>query len=191
MELPVAEPSPKTATYADIEALPPNMVGEIAFGVLHTHPRPAPRHAVAASLLGAELTGPFHWGRGGPGGWVLINEPELHLGEHVVVPDIAGWRRERLPRLPKTAYFETPPDWVCEVLSPSTQRFDRTDKLTIYAAFSVNHCWHVDPIARTLEVLSRQDDKWLIAATFKDAEAVCAPPYAAHTFALDVLWSID
>jgi Uma2 family endonuclease len=187
----MAQPKSKPATYADIESLPPNVVGEIAFGVLHTHPRPAPGHGRANSVLGYELMGPFDFGRGGPGGCVFIDEPELHLGEHVVSPDIAGWRRENLPELPTTAYFETPPDWVCEVLSPSTQRFDRTDKLAIYAAFDVGHCWYVDPNARTLEVLARQGGKWLIAATFKDDDPVCAPPFEAHTFSLDVLWSLS
>lgn len=116
-------------------------------------------------------------------------EPELHLGAHVLVPDIAGWKRERLPKLPETAYVETPPDWVCEVLSPYTQGFDRTDKLAIYAAFDIPHCWYVDPIAKTLEVFALQGDKWLLAATFKDADAVTAPPFEAHTFALDLLWA--
>lgn len=94
-----------------------------------------------------------------------------------------------MPRLPHTAFIETAPDWACEVLSPSTQRFDRTDKLTVYAQFGVSHCWYVDPYARTLEVLQLQGDKWLIAATFKDSDGVCAPPFAAHTFQLDLLWS--
>lgn len=187
----MTQPKQRPATYADIEALPRHIVGEIAYGVLHTHPRPSPRHARAASRLGAELDGPFDRGRGGPGGWIILDEPELHLGEHVIVPDIAGWRRERLPKFPDTAYFETPPDWVCEVLSPATARFDRTEKLAIYAAFGVSHCWLVDPIAKTLEVLARQGDKWLITSTYKDAEAVAAPPFAAHTFALDVLWPPD
>jgi Uma2 family endonuclease len=178
----------KPATYADIEALPPHVVGEIAFGVLHTHPRPSPRHGMASSVIGAELLGPFQKGRGGPGGWLFIDEPELHLGPHVLVPDIAAWRRERLPRLPDTAYFETPPDWVCEVLSPSTQHFDRTDKLKIYAEFGVGHCWYVDPIAQTLEVLALQGGKWLIACTYKDAETVTAPPFEVHSFTLDALW---
>lgn len=178
------------ATYADILALPPHVVGEILFGVLRTHPRPTPRHGRASSQIGYELMGPFDRGMGGPGGWVFIDEPELHLAEHVLVPDIAGWRRERLPALPDTAYFETAPDWVCEVLSPATQRFDRTDKLKIYAGFGVEYAWYVDPIAQTLEVLVRQDSKWLIAAAFKDSERVCAPPFEAHNFPLDVLWTI-
>jgi Uma2 family endonuclease len=185
------KPSAPAATYADIVALPPNIVGEIAFGVLHTHPRPTPRHGIASSVLGSELMAPYRFGRGGPGGWVFIDEPELHLQDHVLVPDIAGWRRERMLALPETAWFETPPDWVCEVLSPSTQAFDRTVKLGIYAAFDVGHAWYVDPVAQTLEVLARQNDgRWLIAATFKDADPVSAPPFEAHTFPLDVLWSV-
>lgn len=184
------QPKPRPATYADIEALPPNVVGEILFGALHTHPRPAPRHARASSVLGIELGGPFDRGRGGPGGWILLDEPELHLGPHVIVPDIAGWRRERMPKLPDTAYFETPPDWVCEVLSPSTLSADRTDKLAIYAAFGVGHAWYVDPIARTLEVFALSDSgKWLIASTFKDDDAVSAPPFEVHTFSLGALWA--
>ncbi len=178
----------RLATYADIEALPPNMVGEILFGVLHAHPRPAPRHGIAAGELYAELRGLFGRGAGGSGGWQFIIEPELHLGPHVVVPDIAGWQRERLTPFPETAYIETPPDWLCEVLSPSTQAIDRTDKLAVYAHAGVGHCWYVDPVARTLEVLALSNVKWLIAATFKDADAVAAPPFEAHTFNLAALW---
>jgi Uma2 family endonuclease len=186
-----AVPRNRPATYADIEALPPHVVGQILFGVLHAHPRPAPRHARAASRLGGELDSPFDRGKGGPGGWIILDEPELHLGPHVIVPDIAGWRRERLPKLPNTAYFETAPDWVCEVLSPSTVRIDRTDKLRIYAEYGVKHCWLVDPDAKTLEVMALTGDKWLLAATFKDADAVSTPPFEVHTFALDVLWPED
>lgn len=122
---------------------------------------------------------------------MFLPEPELHLGPHVIVPDVAGWRRERLPRLPDAAWIETSPDWVAEVLSPSTQRRDRTDKLAIYSAFGVGHCWLIDPIARTLEVLALTGSKWMIAATYKDAEPVAAPPFEAHTFPLDVLWSAE
>lgn len=179
---------PRPATYADIEALPPNMVGEIIYGALHAHPRPAPRHWRATGELQSELNVPFGRGRGGPGGWIFAIEPELHLGAHVIVPDIAGWRRERLTPFPETAYVETVPDWICEVLSPSTQAIDRTDKLALYAEFAVKHCWYVDPIARTLEVLELTGAKWLLVATFKEADAVTAPPFEAHTFALDVLW---
>jgi len=167
------------------------MVGQILFGVLHAHPRPAPRHVRASSRLGAELDGPFDRGRGGPGGWIILDEPESHLGDHVVVPDLAGWRRERLPRSPETAYFETAPDWVCEVLSPSTARLDRTDKLAVYAEYKVGHCWLVDPVALTLVVFELRDERWTLFGTFKDADLVGTPPFAAHTFPLDVLWPDD
>jgi Uma2 family endonuclease len=185
----VSRAKTRPATYTDLETLPPHIVGEIAFVVLHSHPRPTPRHARASTRLGAQLDGPFDQGRGGPGGWLLLDKPELHLGPHVLVPEIAVWRRERLPKLPDPAFMETPPDWVSEVLSPAKARFDRTDKLAVYAAFGVPHAWYVDPTARTLEVLALQGDKWLIAATFKDADAVTAPPFEAHTFGLDVLWA--
>lgn len=186
------KPKARTATNADIEALPANMVGQIIYGVLHAHPRPAPRHARAAGRTLSELDGPFDRGRGGPGGWVILGEPELHLGPNVVVPDLAGWRTERLTPFPSAAFIETPPDWICEVLSPSTQAIDRTDKLAVYAEFGVKHCWYVDPIARTLEVLAlTAERKWLLAATFKDDDAVTAPPFEVHTFGLDVLWVPD
>lgn len=178
----------RPANYADLEALPPNMVGQVIFGVLHAHPRPAPRHARAAGRTLSELDGPFDRGRGGPGGWIILGEPELHLGAHVIVPDISGWRAERLTPFPSTAYITTPPDWICEVLSPSTQAIDRTDKLTVYAEFGVKHCWYLDPLARTLEVLELTGKKWLLAATFKNDDAVTAQPFEVHTFALDVLW---
>ncbi len=178
------------ASYADIEALPDNMVGEILFGALHAHPRPAPRHVHAHSRLNRLIGGPFHDDPRGPGGWIILDEPELHLGPHVIVPDIAGWRRERMTSLPETAYFDLPPDWVCEVLSPSTMRADRTDKLAIYAEFGVSHAWYVDPDAKTLEVLALVDGIWTLPATFKDDDAVTAPPFDAHTFSLGVLWEL-
>lgn len=176
------------ATYADLEALPPNVVGEIIFGVLHAHPRPHGRHGIASSRLNTTLGGPFDLGSGGPGGWVFATEPELHLGPHIIVPDLSGWRTARLPRLPSTPYIDTAPDWVAEILSPSTQAIDRTDKLTVYAQFGVKHAWYIDPKARTQEVLALGDGKWTIHSVFRDNAAVCAPPFEAHSFALDVLW---
>ncbi len=113
------------ATYEDLFDLPENLVGEIIYGQLITHPRPAPKHAVTSSAIGDELVSPFQKGRGGPGGWWILDEPELHLRPHILVPDLAGWRRERLPVIPDTAFFTLPPDWVCEVLSPGTARTDR------------------------------------------------------------------
>src|SRR5690606_30130204 len=126
-------------------------------------PRPAAIHAVAASVLGGELSGPFHRGRGGPGGWVILDEPELHLGGDVLVPDLAGWRRERMPEIPDAAGFELAPDWVCEVLSPSTEAVDRAQKVRLYAREGVAHVWLLNPRGRTLEVLALDGSGYRIA----------------------------
>jgi Uma2 family endonuclease len=130
---------PRRATYADPEKVPPTKVAELIKGVLHVSPRPAAPHAVAATSLGGCLFDPFFRGKGGPGGWVLLDEPELHLREDVLVPDLAGWRRERMPVIPEEAFFTLVPDWVCELISPSTAALDRADKLPVYAAAHVSH----------------------------------------------------
>ncbi len=147
----------KPATYDDLLALPPHVVGQIVGGRLVTQPRPAPRHAVAYAGLGGELVGPFDKGRGGPGGWWILDEPEIHVGADVVVPDLAGWRRERMPTLPDTAWFGLPPDWLADILSPATARFDRADKLPLYARWGVAHVWLVDPDLRTLEACANEE----------------------------------
>ena len=186
----MSEPAASDATYDDILALPENLVGEILGGRLHTHPRPAPRHARAYSALGFSLGGPFDNGIGGPGGWWIIDEPELHLGNDVIVPDIAGWRRQRMPSLPETAWFDLAPDWVCEILSPSTANTDRAIKMPIYAREKVKHLWLVDPDARTLEAYHLQNDgHWLLLATLKDNDPVTQPPFDAITFPLNTLWA--
>jgi Uma2 family endonuclease len=181
-------PPIQRATYDDIIALPAHVVGQIVGGQLYAHPRPAPRHGRAASRLSAFLMSRFEFGEDGPGGWTFQVEPELHLGDDVMVPDIGGWRLETLPELPSTAYFAMRPDWVCEVLSPSTSRLDRIDKLPRYATAGVSHCWLVDPIERTLEVYELTGSRFALAATFKDIDSVVAPPFAACPFALDLLW---
>jgi Uma2 family endonuclease len=178
----------KRATYEDLLAVPEHLVAEILFGKLVTHPRPAPPHAVAASALGHALGPPFQSGSGGPGGWIIIDEPELHLGEHVAVPDLAAWRSERLPSLPETAWFDVVPDWVCEVLSPSTQRYDRGDKRLIYAEAGVGHLWHLDPILKMLEVFELRDGKWLLVCVLHDDAEVAAPPFGEPSFRLGRLW---
>lgn len=187
----MAQTSVKTATYADLEAVPPHLVAEILFGHLVTHPRPSPRHAVAASALGTRLGGRFQFGDGGPGGWIFMVEPELHLGPHVLVPDLAAWRREWLPTMPDTAYIETPPDWVCEVISPSTQAHDKGPKRRICAAHSVAHLWHLDPIAKLLEVFELRSQQWVLLDVFQDREEVQAAPFAAVPFSLGDLWPLD
>lgn len=188
----MAKPANKSATYADLQAVPPHLVAEILFGTLVTHPRPTPRHGAAGLNLGVELTGPYQRGRGGPGGWVFLPEPELHLGPHVTVPDIAGWRCERLgPTAVENAFIEVAPDWVCEIISPSTEKYDKGEKRRIYAHYGVAHLWHVNPTARTLEAFRLHDGNWLLTHTFVDTEDVTAPPFDAITFSLGLLWPFD
>lgn len=179
----------KLATYDDLLALPEHVVGEIVDGELIVSPRPAIRHAQAASALGVELGSPFARGRGGPGGWVLLFEPELHVAGQVLVPDLAGWRRARLPQLPDGAFFELAPDWVCEVLSPATAAFDRSRKLAHYAEARVQHAWLVDPTIETLEVLRLDGDGWRIAGTFAGGAPVRAEPFEAVELELAALWA--
>jgi Uma2 family endonuclease len=186
----MAEPSERRASYRDLLELPEHVVGEILDGTLHTHPRPAPRHARASSVLGGSLGDAFDWGSGGPGGWWIIDEPELHLGRDIVVPDLAGWRRERLPELPESAGFELAPDWACEILSPATARTDRAVKMPIYARERVTHLWLVDPEARTLEVFALEDaGRWLLLATLKENDPVRQPPFETATISLGSLWA--
>lgn len=186
--VPRVPPFDRPATYEDLERLPPHMVAEIVDGELHASPRPAAPHAVAGTCVGGLLSQAFHYGRGGPGGWVILFEPELHLGADVLVPDIAGWRRTRMPAVPDVAHFSLPPDWVCEILSPSTAPLDRAKKLAIYARERIGHAWLVDPIARTLEVLQVEADRWTILATHVGDEVVRAEPFAEIEVALADLW---
>jgi Uma2 family endonuclease len=181
-------PLGRPATYEDLLEMPDHVVSEILDGELFTSPRPAPRHAQAQAVLIGVLHGPFDGGRGGQGGWRILSEPELHFGADVLVPDIAGWRRERMPRLPETAYFAMAPDWVCEVLSPSTTTLDRTKKLRIYAREQVAHCWLVDPITRTLEILRLDSGHWVILTTHAGSETVRPEPFAAIDLELGLLW---
>ena len=181
-------PIRKPATYADLLALPPHLTGQIVDGELHVSPRPANLHASASSTLGMDIGSAYQRGRGGPGGWWIVFEPEIHLGTDIVVPDLAGWRRERLPALPREAFFTLAPDWVCEVLSPSTARIDRLKKLAIYAREGVEHAWLVDPALETLEVFRRQGEAWLLVLTAGGDEVVRAEPFDAVELSLTGLW---
>ena len=176
------------ASYQDVLDAPPNMVAEVLAGTLHTQPRPASRHAWASSIIGGSLVNPFGRGQGGPGGWWIVFEPELHLGDDILVPDLGGWRRETMPDYPDAAYFSIPPDWVCEVLSPSTRRIDRHEKSEIYAREGVSHMWFVDPDAKILEVFELREHRWVLLSTLADDEPVSQPPFDAITFPLDALW---
>ena len=182
-------PGREGALYEALRALPEHQVGEILGGELHVHPRPAPRHARAYAALGGTLWEPFDEGRGGPGGWWILDEPELHLGREVLVPDLAGWRRERLPRLPETAWFELAPDWVCEILSPATAAVDRGLKLPIYAREGVGWLWLVGPDARTLEVFRLGEDRhWVLLEVLSGDQEVRQLPFEALAFPLSRLW---
>ena len=186
----VNEPARRGATYQDVLDAPPHMIAEVIDGTLRLQPRPAKPHAAAASALGEELGPPFKRGRGGPGGWILLDEPELHLSADILVPDLAGWRRERMPVIvADESYFTLAPDWVAEVVSPSTAKYDRTDKLRIYRREGVEWVWLVDPLARTLEVLRRDAESWSLRGTWRDDERVRAEPFDAIELELAVLWA--
>lgn len=187
--MPRVPPLDREATYEDLAKVPDLFVAEIVGGELHASPRPAPRHVDAGSLLGMLIGPPFRQGRGGPGGWWILDEPELHLGRDVLVPDLAGWRRTRMPHLPDTAYFPLAPDWVCEILSPSTVVFDRERKLAVYAREGVAQAWLIDPIVRTLEALRLVDRGWTMVATHADHEVARLEPFAEIDLDLAALWA--
>ena len=187
--MPSAAKLKRPATYEQLCRLPDNVVGEIIDGDLYASPRPATPHAVAGSALGGELLGPFQRGRGGPGGWWLLYEPELHLGPDVVVPDWAGWRVERLPRIPAAPFLTLASDWVCEILSGSTERIDRVKKLAIYAREGVKHAWLVNPLLRTLEVLRLESGRWVLLATHEGDATLRAEPFDAIELELALLWA--
>ena len=179
------------AAYA---ALPEGTAAAILDGELYVMTRPRLAHLRTSSCLGGELYGPFDRGRGGPGGWIILDEPELHLGRRPdkVAPDLAGWRRERLPALPDAAAFTLAPDWICEVLSEGTERLDRIKKARIYAREGVAHYWLVHPLQRTLEVMRNEGGLWVTVAGFsvEDGDALIrAEPFDAIEFDLGALFT--
>lgn len=176
------------ATYQDVLDAPEHMVAELIGGELFLQSRPRAPHAVTHSVLGGELNMAFQRGRGGPGGWWILDEPELHLGEDVLVPDVAGWRRERMPRVEDVAYFELVPDWVCEILSPGTARKDRLLKMRRYLAAGASYAWLVDPNARTIEAYRAQDGAWVLMGTFGDEPTCRIAPFESLELILDELF---
>ncbi len=179
----------RTATYQDILDAPAGMIAQIVSGALYTQPRPASPHALAESHLSALLISAFNLGITGPGGWTILVEPELHLEpSEIYVPDLAGWRRETMPEFEIAPYFTTRPDWVCEILSPSTRRYDLTTKRDTYARQGVSHLWFVDPEARTLEAFSLQEGSWRLDGAWAQAAEICTAPFEALPFELSLLW---
>ncbi|NOY91040.1 MAG: Uma2 family endonuclease [Deltaproteobacteria bacterium] len=187
----MSSPAKKLATYDDVLAAPDHVVAELVAGELHTQPRPAYRHALAGSALGAALFSGYHGpgGQGAGGGWVILTEPELHLSGDVLVPDLAGWRRERMPSVPDAPYSELPPDFCCEVLSPSTARLDRQKKMPLYASHGVGHVWLVDPSAKLLDVFELDGVTYRLLSTHAQDEVVAPPPFEALPLELRRLWS--
>jgi Uma2 family endonuclease len=184
--------SGRPATYADLEAVPSHLVAEIIDGELMTHPRPSFRHGGSATALNIRLGAAFQFKDfGGPGGWLFIVEPELKLGSNVLVPDIAGWRRERLSGYPDTNRSTIAPDWVCEVLSASTERRDRTVKTRLYAEAGIGHLWIVDPRQQLLEVFTLLERQWLLEGSWTSGDIVSAPPFEAISLSLADLWPLD
>jgi Uma2 family endonuclease len=185
----MSELARRFATYEDILAAPEHMVAEIIDGELHLQPRPAGPHTVAATVLVEEIGPPFRRGKGGPGGWIILAEPELHLGPDILVPDIAGWRRTTMDHVANVAYFEVRPDWICEILSPSTEKIDRTRKLGLYAAAGISHAWMVNPLLHTFEVLRLERGHWVNIGSFSDEQHVRAEPFDAIEIELGELWA--
>jgi Uma2 family endonuclease len=182
----------KFATYDDLLAVPDHLVAEIIAGELITSPRPGPKHARASSALGGEIFNPFDRGKDGPGGWWILDEPEIHLQGDVLVPDLAGWKKDILPALPTAKnYFEIAPQWVCEVLSPSTAGLDRVKKLPIYAREKVDHVWLIDPVEKTLEIFQRSENRWFLLNTFIGNDKIRAAPFDAIEMDLGSLWLPD
>jgi len=185
----MTSPAQRSATYQDVLDAPEHMVAELIGGDLFLQPRPAKPHAEAASVLGMLIGPPFRLGRGGPGGWWIQYEPELHLGDHVLVPDLAGWRRAEMPDLDLSqAFYTEAPTWVAEVLSPSTMGLDRVRKLPLYGTHGVRYAWLIDPTAKTLEVFARRDDHWTLTSTYEAPGALRAEPFEAVELDLGDMW---
>jgi Uma2 family endonuclease len=184
----MTEPARHRATYQDVLDAPDDKIAEVVNGVLHLSSRPRWKHQSVATSLTGELVPPFQRGRGGPGGWVFVSESELHLGDDILVPDLVGYRRERLPTIEDVAFKTLAPDWICEVLSPSTQKFDRVDKMTSYAAAGVKHAWLIHPIRQMLEVFRLHRRRWQAVAIHQEDERIRAEPFEAIELDLSLLW---
>ena len=172
------------------QELPDNVIGEIVSGELHVSPRPSPKHSNSASGIIDQLRTPFHNGRnGGPGGWIILMEPEVHMESHIMIPDVAGWKRERIPQIPEEAFFTLAPDWVCEVISPSTAKLDRVKKMPIYAEKEIKHCWIIDPLAKTLEIFENDHFQWKLIGTYSENDNVKVEPFTDVVFTINEIWN--
>jgi Uma2 family endonuclease len=182
------QPARNRTLYEQLEGLPEGLTGEILNGQLHTQPRPAGPHARAESELNVDIGSSY--GRGRPGGWWILVEPEMHFvrDREVVVPDLAGWRKERMPQIPDGHRFEVVPDWICEVLSPSTASKDREIKMPLYAHYGVAYAWLVDPTHQSLEAFGLDAGEWRLLAEASGNGIVAVAPFDALQLALSNLW---
>lgn len=186
-----SQTAPKASLYDQLVVLPEGLTGEIINGQLRTQPRPAWPHALVSSRLGADIEGPYGRGRGGPGGWWIIDEPEVHfeLDTEVIVPDSAGWRKERMPTPPLGHKVEVVPDWICEIFSPSTKSTDREEKMPLYAFYKVQFAWLIDPKTHTLEAYHLVDSAWKPLGIYRDDDTVAVEPFDAIVVHLSDLWT--
>lgn len=184
----MTEPARKRATYNDLYSIPENMIGEIINGDLIVSPRPSRKHGYTASIIGNELGPPYNMGRGGPGGWIIIGEPEISFSDNILVPDLAGWRKERFPESEDHNWISVSPDWVCEIVSQRSVRIDRVKKMGIYAQHRVGYYWIVDPTTKTLETLKNEAGRWLILGTYAEDDKVRAEPFQGVEIDLNSLW---
>jgi hypothetical protein len=177
-----------TQDVQDVIDAPEHLVAEIIGGDLRLSHRPAGAAlAVSAAILEA-LGPPLRRGRDSPGGWLILHEPQLRLGDEIVVPDHAAWRRDRLPVVPDAPFLTVPPDWVCEVLSKATEKTDRAEKMPIYASHGVKHAWLAHPRWRTLEAFRLCEGRWLATAVHRDAERARIEPFDTIELDLARLW---
>jgi Uma2 family endonuclease len=180
----------RRATYEDLLRVPDTKVAEIVDGELVVSPRPASPHAFAATQIATRLSMAFQGtdAESGPGGWWILVEPELHLADDVLVPDVAAWRCERMPAVPNVAAFTLAPDWLCEIVSPSSGRHDRVVKMRCYAREAVAAVWLVDPLARTLESLRLEGGRWTVVSSHGGDEVVRVEPFEAVEIRLARWW---
>jgi Uma2 family endonuclease len=185
----MAEPAKKRVVYEDLFDIPDNMTGEIISGELIVTPRPSRKHTITTSRLGGEIVPAYDFGRGnGPGGWIIIVEPEIAFGENILVPDLAGWKKERFPMEEPHNWISVAPDWVCEVLSPGTAQADRAGKMPIYAQHQVSNAWLIDPILKTLEVFRFELGRWVVLGVYARSAKLRAEPFAEIEIDLGLLW---
>lgn len=182
------ETAEKTASYDDLYTIPENMIGEIIAGELVATPRPSRRHSSTIARITSNILPPFEYGRGGPGGWIILVEPEIALGENIVVPDLAGWREARFVWEEEQNPISVPPDWVCEVLSPQTARLDRVKKMPVYAAQGVSYLWLLDPQVLTLEAYRLESGRWTLLGSYAENDLVRVEPFQEIEIKLGELW---